>query len=54
MQIPGISDLLDRGTIPDSLLLLIGPAEPVKPCTADSSSPMGYLTETTVFISAQV
>jgi KaiC/GvpD/RAD55 family RecA-like ATPase len=26
MQIPGISDLLDKGTIPDSLLLLIGPA----------------------------
>jgi KaiC/GvpD/RAD55 family RecA-like ATPase len=26
MQIPGISDLLDKGVIPDSLLLLIGPA----------------------------
>ena len=26
MQIPGISDLLEKGTIPDSLLLLIGPA----------------------------
>jgi KaiC/GvpD/RAD55 family RecA-like ATPase len=26
MQIPGISDLLDKGTIPDSVLLLTGPA----------------------------
>ncbi|MBV9668192.1 MAG: hypothetical protein JO327_08685 [Nitrososphaeraceae archaeon] len=26
MQIPGISDLLDKGVIPESLLLLIGPA----------------------------
>lgn len=26
MQIPGISDLLDKGSLPDSLLLLIGPS----------------------------
>ena len=26
MQIPGISDLLDKGTIPNSVLLLTGPA----------------------------
>ena len=44
MQIPGISNLLDKGTIPDSVLLLTGPAGAGKSMLpADSSLQTVYL-----------